>query len=72
MREREGGRRERERGSDGDHTPPGNIVANDPEPLTEPETTVRSGQESEAVEERKERPRRPAKPMARSSEYHYF
>ena len=47
-------------------------MANDPEPLTEPETTVRSGQESEAVEERKERPPRPAKPTARPSEYHYF
>ena len=58
--------------NDGDHTPSGNVVDNDLEPPTDCETTIQTDRGTEAVEERRERPRRLAKPSTRPSEYHYY
>ena len=58
--------------NDGDHSHTRNATTNGPEPGSELEAPTRSKREIEAVEERKGRPRRPAKPTTRPSEYYYF
>ena len=57
--------------SDGDHSP-GEVAFNGPDPVTEPEASAEPVKEDEAVKERIGRPRRPAKPTSRPSEYFYF
>ena len=57
--------------NDGDHSLR-DIAANGPDPITEPGAYVAPESEVEAVEERVGRPRRPAKPTTRPSEYLYF
>ena len=60
-----------ERENDGDHSLR-DIAANGPDPIIEPGAYVAPESEVEAVEERVGRPRRPAKPTTRPSEYLYF
>ena len=57
---------------DGDHSTPRNEATNDPKPETESEVPARSEPEMEAEEAQKGRPRHPAKPTTKPSEYVYF
>ena len=58
--------------NDEDHTTPRNEAINDPGPQTKSEVPARIELEMEAEEAQKGRPRCPAKPTIKPSEYVYF